>query len=453
MGGCMASPANQQNPDSASPNSASATARKSNVKLSKRHTPSSNGGTTPSTPADSQPTAAWAKDAANILPACEPLRLLGEGTFGTVVLVRERSTRNLFAVKVMNKSQLVYESQIDNIITERQVLREAGPHPFVVQCHSGFQTPNAVVLVLEYVPGGDMYHLLRKHGCLSEPHARFYLTEIVVALAELHRHDFVFRDLKLENILIDSRGHVRLTDFGLAGRVSEDGAGESAIYDISGTAIYQAPEMIAGKGHGRVVDWWALGVLAYVLLAGRPPFSSESRDELHSKIRSEQLDLDADTRLEHLSATGKAFINRLLDKDPKTRLGSAGADARDVQSDPFFEGVDWDAVSRAEPEPPLKPGLETDEPAANADPTEAKLAVSKLADKVQQNHKPRRTASGRYKHELDTGEYKVVSVAKASASGGRVSIGLDFAGKNEAAASKTWTGSADDFGRLLETET
>lgn len=396
---------------------------------------------------NSQPTTVkWASPTVNILPACEPIRLLGEGTFGTVVLVRERSTKQFFAVKVMNKSQLVHEGQLDNIIIERQVLREAGPHPFVVECHSGFQTSDAVVLVLEYVPGGDMYDLLKRHGCLTEQQTRFYLAEIVVALGELHQHNFVFRDLKLENILIDARGHVRLTDFGLVGKVQLDAAGERPIFDISGTAIYQAPEMLTGKGHGRVVDWWALGVLTYVLLAGRPPFAGDSREVLHSKIRSKPLDLDNDPRLKEVSETGKAFLARLLDKNPGTRLGSGGTDAKAVQNHPFFDGIDWEAVPRAELVPPLEPGLQ---PHNDTNPEDVDIAERKLAEKVLQKYKPSRSTLGKLKKDIDAGEYKMVMV-KRNGQSRRVSIGLDFGGKNEKAAGKTWTGCVDDYGRFIK---
>lgn len=384
----------------------------------------------------------WKVTTSNLLPSCEPLRLLGEGTFGTVVLVRERSTKQLFAVKVMNKSQLVYESQLDNIVTERQVLREAGPHPFVVQCHSGFQTPQAVVLVLEYVCGGDMFDLLKRYGCLTEEQARFYLAEITVAVAELHSHDFVFRDLKLENILIDGDGHVRLTDFGLAGKFRSGDASEKAIFDISGTAIYQAPEMIKGEGHGRVVDWWALGVLAYVLMAGRPPFSSDSREELTRKIAEEELDLDNDDRLAEVSDTCKHFIRRLLDKNPATRLGHAGADAQDVQQHPFFEGIDWNDVENSKLTPPLQPALESKPDFSTAQ--DIKEAHKSLANKVLRKHKGGDTM-------LDEGEYKPIVVNKFPTSN-RVSIGLDFSGRNKKQASKTWTGTHDDFGREISTQ-
>lgn len=335
----------------------------------------------------------------------------------------------------MNKAQLVNESQLDNIVTERQVLREAGPHPFVVQCHSGFQTSHAVVLVLEYVRGGDMYELLRTHGCLTEEQAKFYLAEITVAVSELHSHDFVFRDLKLENILIDEEGHVRLTDFGLAGKFSSGDASEKAIFDISGTAIYQAPEMIQGEGHGRVVDWWALGVLAYVLMAGRPPFSGASREELKKKISDVDVDLENDEKLTNISAPCKNFIKQLLDRNPETRLGHAGADAKDVQNHPFFDGIDWKALENTQVDPPLRPTIKPTLACAQ----EVKRAQQKLADKVLRKHK-----GGLGK--LDEGEYKPIQVNKFPTSN-RVSIGLDFSGRNKQAAGKTWTGTHDDFGR------
>lgn len=335
---------------------------------------------------------------------------------------------------------------MDNIIIERQVLREAGPHRFVIECHSGFQTSDAVVLVLEYVSGGDMYDLLKRHGCLSEDHARFYLAEIVVALGELHKNNFVFRDLKLENILIDAQGHVRLTDFGLAGKLKLDAAGESQIFDISGTAIYQAPEMLADEGHGRVVDWWALGVLTYVLLAGRPPFSGDSREELYSNIRSESLNIANDPRLENVSEIGKSFILRLLDKNPKSRLGCASTDAEDVRNHPFFDGIDWNTVSLGLLKPPLAPGLE---PNDNGTPEDVDIAEKKLAEKILLKYKPSRSTMGKLKKDIDDGEYKMVMVNRDK-NNHRISIGLDFSGRNQQAAGKTWTDCVDDYGRFIQ---
>ncbi len=397
-------------------------------------------------------TPAWKNTTDDVLPACDPVRVLGEGTFGTVVLVRERSTKKLFAVKVMSMSQLVHEAQLDNIVLERQVLRDAGPHPFVVECHSGFQTTEAVVLVLEYLSGGDMYDLMKAYGTLTEDAARFYLAETVVGVAELHRHGFVFRDLKLENILLDDHGHVRLTDFGLAGRATTPHWDDRSLVDISGTAIYQAPEILSGAGHGTLVDWWALGVLAYVLLTGRPPFPNHgSREELYHTIQHKELDLDTDNRLTHVSADCKDFIRRLLQKSPALRLG-AGKDATDVKSHPFFASIDFDALLKFELEPPLAPPRAA--PGDTIHKAEAEKARCELEKKLNGKHKPANRSIARAVkargRELDAGEYKPVNVLPArKTEERRISIGLDFSARNAEASTKTWTGTTDDFGRKV----
>lgn len=386
-----------------------------------------------------------ARAPACVLPGCDAVRLLGEGSFGTVVLVRERSTSTLLAVKVMNRAQLAQEGVMGSVVRERRVLREAGGHPFVVECHSGFQTREAVVLVLEYVPGGDMYDLMKKYGCLDEAQVRFYLAEIVLGVEELHAHDFVFRDLKLENILIDAEGHARLTDFGLAGEFSSPRWDDRSVLDISGTAIYQAPEMLSQKGHGRCVDWWALGVLTYVLLTGRPPFSATtSQADLYHRIKNDVLDLDTDERLSAVSPACRDFIGRLLDKQPATRLGSDGDDAATVRNHPFFANMDWDALYSMELDAPLKPPLEVNLPPT---PQHSKLALGKLRDKLRGKYKPLSRAPRSRHEQLDEGEYRRVDLAESA--GGRISIGLDFTAQNDEASTRTWTGTNDDFGRQV----
>lgn len=419
-----------------------------------------------------------------VLPGCDPVRFLGAGTFGTVVLVRERSTGVLFAAKIMSKKQLVDEGNFDSVITERRVLREAGPHPFVVECHSGFQTQDAVVLVLEYLPGGDMYDLLKKNGCLSESQAKFYIAEILVGLEELHRHSFVFRDLKLENILLDAKGHVRLTDFGLSGETSSGLWNDKTLTDISGTAIYQAPEILQGDGHGRVVDFWALGVLAHVILTGRPPFSADGdRKELYRLIQSKDIDVDSNERLQEVSAEARDFLRQLLQRDPSKRLGSMDDNQASVRAHPFLSGIDWNALPHFTVAPPLPPplcgpegmqaaddevgeGASTDRTSSTngtGDSTNAasravaeKKVFDKLAGGNANNAKnssggKRRPFGKKYSpvpsSGLDSMEYKVVNVSQAQP--GRVSIGLDFQGVNEAAKEKTWTGTNDDFGRHI----
>ncbi|KAJ8905389.1 hypothetical protein NDN08_001896 [Rhodosorus marinus] len=368
-----------------------------------------------------------------MLPGCDLEGVLGKGTFGSVMLVRERSTQERFAVKIMNKEHLLRENQLENITVERQVLRNAGPHPFIVECHSGFQTEDVVVLVLEYLSGGDMFDLLAKNGTLEEEEAKFYLAELAVAIGELHRFKFVWRDVKLENILMDELGHIRITDFGLAGRYASGQATDTSIKDISGTAVYQAPEILSRKGHGRIVDWWALGILAYILVAGRPPFRSDDYKELFSKIEKEELDLDKDERTKILSVEMKSFINGLLVKDVNKRLGSQG-DAEEVKGHPFFKGISWEELEKMEIPAPLEPPLQ---PPVKGDTIQKAEAEQWLREVMGKKGKhPKHVQVADYKHIRN--EYK----------NRRNSIGLDFGNTHSEQSRKTWTGTTDDFGRL-----
>jgi serine/threonine protein kinase len=423
--------------------------------------------TTPETPSQT---------AASVLPGCTPVRVLGQGSFGTVVLVRERATGALFAAKIMSKALLVEERQVANVVTERRILREAGAssHPFVVKCYAGFQTPHAVVLVLEYLPGGDMYDLLKQHGCLEEAQARFYIAEILAGLQELHRHRFVYRDLKLENILIDQRGHIRLTDFGLSGKVSSSAWDDRTVFDRSGTAMYQAPEIIAKAGHGQLVDFWALGVLTHVMLTGRAPFAGRNHAELYSEIHARNLDLDAEQGLTHVSQNTRNFIAALLQRDPSKRLGASAGGSGDpcatIRAHPFFDGIDWDALLRLEITPPLPSPLSAPEEQPNSKawntmptgsvalrtaPTTVSGAAEVhrvLCDKLAENTagRKRRQRSIRPDQDkpIEIDDYRLVH-AESFGKAGRVSIGLDFEGTNITADKKTWTGSSNDFGRVL----
>mmetsp|Transcript_10622 Transcript_10622/g.28313 ORF Transcript_10622/g.28313 Transcript_10622/m.28313 type:complete len:404 (-) Transcript_10622:158-1369(-) len=342
------------------------------------------------------------------LPGCELLCLLGQGTFGTVVLIRERATKALFALKIMSKEQLMADGQVENVVTERQVLRDAGPHPFVIECFGGFQTDTAVVLVLEYLSGGDFYDLLKERGLLDEAQARFYLAEIVMGIGELHAHKFALRDLKLENILLDGDGHTRLTDFGLAGKVSA--LGDTSIVDLSGTAIYQAPEILAKKGHGTAVDWWALGVLAFLMMSGRPPFNAADRTELYRMIQDKELNVNEARNAEKWSSETKDLLRRLLDKNPETRLGAKGV--QEVMAHDFFRNVQWDRVLSMEVTPPLPPPKSMPEEAEHAEAVRA--AKQELKKRLQVASKNRK------------GVYQVMAEFERVHVRSRESIGLDF---------------------------
>ncbi|KAF6005454.1 hypothetical protein F1559_005043 [Cyanidiococcus yangmingshanensis] len=272
------------------------------------------------------------------LPSCDLVRFLGQGMLGTVVLVRERATGTFYAVKVMSLQRVRQRGQERNVQLELEIVRNCGAHPFIVKVEAGYQTRQALVLVLEYVSGGDMYNLLERYGYVSEDALRFYVAEVALALGHLHARGYVCRDLKVENVLIDRHGHVRLTDFGLAGR-DADGC-----IDRSGTPLYQAPEVLRGERHGRQVDWWALGVLAYFLLAGTPPFYAPKEREVYRMILDERYEPPwCGGYMSQASETCRDLIRRLLDRNPQTRLGSGASqvanDVDEVLAHPFFTSV------------------------------------------------------------------------------------------------------------------
>eukprot|EP01083_Nonionella_stella_P015641 43785_1 len=192
-----------------------------------------------------------------------------------------------------------------------------------------FQSKNKLYFVLDYCAGGELFFHLSKVGKFSEPRAAFYASEIFLALEYIHQLDIVCRDLKPENVLLDARGHVRLTDFGLSKEgISSSSSGANS---FCGTPEYLAPEILNRQGHGRAVDWWSLGALLYEMLTGLPPFYCRDRERLFEKIRRGHLEYPRS-----LSNKSTLLLKGLLTKDPRNRLGSGERDARPIKEHPFF---------------------------------------------------------------------------------------------------------------------
>ena len=221
-------------------------------------------------------------------------------------------------------------------------------HPFVVGLQMAFQTRDKFFFVLDYCAGGELFCHLQRLGKFAEPRARFYTAELVLALAHVHALGVVYRDLKPENVLLDARGHVRLTDFGL----SKEGVTLHAkgAHSFCGTPEYLAPEILARRGHGRAVDWWSLGALLYEMLTGLPPFYSRDREKLFEGIKHGELGYPG-----HLSPDAKAILRALLERDPARRLGSGPGDADEIRAHTFFARVDWDALLDGTAPPPWQP--------------------------------------------------------------------------------------------------
>jgi len=277
------------------------------------------------------------------------LKVLGKGSFGKVLLVRKKSNHKLYAMKVLRKEQVVMRRQVVHTKTERLILSEIDS-PFVIKLHAAFQCDSQLYLVLDYCSGGELFFHLNRAGVFPENVARFYAAELVLALADLHQGDVVYRDLKPENVLLDHFGHIKLADFGLCKR--QVSSATTGCNSLCGTPEYLAPEILNRTGHGKSVDWWALGMLVFEMITGLPPWYTKDKKQLLLNLRAapfSQL-----TFPPNVSDAGRHFVLSLLNRDPAVRLGSA-AGALEVQQHPFFSGVDWQELRAKKTPVPIKP--------------------------------------------------------------------------------------------------
>jgi RAC serine/threonine-protein kinase len=277
------------------------------------------------------------------------IKVIGKGSFGKVFLVREKQTNEMFALKVLKKDNIIKRNQVEHTKTERSVLGYV-KHPFIVGLNMAFQSKDKLYFVLDYCAGGELFFHLGKVGKFTEQRACFYAAEITLAIAYVHNLDIVYRDLKPENVLLDSRGHVRLTDFGLSKEgISNSSSGANS---FCGTPEYLAPEILNRQGHGRAVDWWSLGALLYEMLTGLPPFYCRDREKLFEKIRRGTLEYP-----KYLSPRAQVILRGLLTKDPRRRLGSGPNDAGDIKVQEFFSELNWDKLMNGDIAPPWDPQI------------------------------------------------------------------------------------------------
>jgi serine/threonine protein kinase len=288
----------------------------------------------------------------------EIIRLIGRGTYGAVQLVRHRESRRLFAMKTMNKQMLADYQQIDQTLTERNVLLQT-VHPFLVGAHYTFQTDVAIFLVLDYVPGGELFGRLKAEHAFAEPRARLYAAEILLGLGHLHSLGFVYRDLKPENILVDAEGHLKLTDFGL---VKTIGGEKGTTTTFCGTPEYLAPEMLRQLPYTKAVDWWSFGCIVYEMLVGLPPFYDENKNKMYRAIMQDEVRFPP-----AVSADAKDLILGLLERNPNSRLGGGEGDYKEIQPHPFFAPLDWNAVMNRTMTPVWVPQLAAETDVSNFD--------------------------------------------------------------------------------------
>ncbi|KAF7251505.1 RAC-alpha serine/threonine-protein kinase, partial [Varanus komodoensis] len=284
----------------------------------------------------------------------EYLKLLGKGTFGKVILVKEKATGRYYAMKILKKEVIVAKDEVAHTLTENRVLQNS-KHPFLTALKYSFQTHDRLCFVMEYANGGELFFHLSRERVFSEDRARFYGAEIVSALDYLHSEkNVVYRDLKLENLMLDKDGHIKITDFGLCKEGIKDGA---TMKTFCGTPEYLAPEVLEDNDYGRAVDWWGLGVVMYEMMCGRLPFYNQDHEKLFELILMEEIRFPRT-----LSPEAKSLLSGLLKKDPKQRLGGGPDDAKEIMQHKFFAGIVWQDVYEKKLVPPFKPQVtsETD---------------------------------------------------------------------------------------------
>ncbi|KAL7980472.1 hypothetical protein Chor_001626 [Crotalus horridus] len=275
----------------------------------------------------------------------ELLKVLGQGSFGKVFLVRKITppdNNHLYAMKVLKKATLKVRDRVRTKM-ERDILVEVN-HPFIVKLHYAFQTEGKVYLILDFLRGGDLFMRLSK-----EEDVKFYLAELALGLGHLHRLGIVYRDLKPENILLDDEGHIKLTDFGLSKEAIDH---EKKAYSFCGTVEYMAPEVVNRQGHTQSADWWSYGVLMFEMLTGALPFQGKDRKETMTLILKAKLGMP-----QFLSCEAQSLLRALFKRNPINRLGSGPDGVEEIKRHSFYSTIDWNKLFRREIKPPFKPAV------------------------------------------------------------------------------------------------
>ncbi|KAK1266903.1 Serine/threonine-protein kinase AtPK1/AtPK6 [Acorus gramineus] len=314
----------------------------------------------------------------------ELLTMIGKGAFGEVRVCREKTTGHVYAMKKLKKSEMLRRGQVEHVKAERNLLAEVDSN-CIVKLYCSFQDEEFLYLIMEYLPGGDMMTLLMRKDTLTEDEARFYVAETVLAIESIHKHNYIHRDIKPDNLLLDRHGHMKLSDFGLckpldcsnfpnlqekdyslgknhSGALQSDGRPSAPkrtqqeqlmhwqknrrmlAYSTVGTPDYIAPEVLLKKGYGMECDWWSLGAIMYEMLVGYPPFYSDEPMSTCRKIVNWRTHLKFPEEAK-LSAEAKDLISKLL-CNVEQRLGTRGAN--EIKAHPWFEGLQWDRVYQME---------------------------------------------------------------------------------------------------------
>ncbi|XP_043245666.1 serine/threonine-protein kinase N2-like isoform X3 [Amphibalanus amphitrite] len=288
------------------------------------------------------------------------IAVLGRGHFGKVILTQYRNTGEYYAIKALKKADIISRDEVESLLAEKRIFEVANSvrHPFLVNLFSCFQTESHVCFVMEYAAGGDL--MMHIHSdVFTEPRAVFYAACVVLGLQYLHENKIIYRDLKLDNLLLDTDGYVKIADFGLC----KEGMGYGdRTGTFCGTPEFLAPEVLTEQTYTRAVDWWGLGVLIFEMLVGESPFPGDDEEEVFDSIVNDELRYPR-----FLSLQAIAIMRRLLRKNPERRLGASERDAEDVKKQTFFSGVDWEELLARRVRPPFVPTIKSVEDVSNFD--------------------------------------------------------------------------------------
>ncbi|XP_076353703.1 serine/threonine-protein kinase N isoform X2 [Tachypleus tridentatus] len=290
----------------------------------------------------------------------ELISVLGRGHFGKVILSKYKNTGEYFAIKALKKGDIIARDEVESLMAEKRIFEVANNirHPFLVNLFACFQTSSHVCFVMEYACGGDL--MMHIHtDIFPEPRAVFYAACVVLGLQYLHENKIIYRDLKLDNLLLDTEGYVKIADFGLC----KEGMGYGdRTGTFCGTPEFLAPEVLTETSYTRAVDWWGLGVLIFEMLVGESPFPGDDEEEVFDSIVNDEVRYPRFLSLEAI-----AIMRRLLRKNPERRLGASERDAEDVKKQAFFRHILWDDLLMRRLKPPFVPVLRSPEDVSNFD--------------------------------------------------------------------------------------
>ncbi|XP_042162138.1 protein kinase C epsilon type [Oncorhynchus tshawytscha] len=289
------------------------------------------------------------------------IKVLGKGSFGKVMLAELKGTDEVYAVKVLKKDVILQDDDVDCTLTEKRILALARKHPYLTQLFCCFQTKDRLFFVMEYVNGGDLMFQIQRSRKFDEARSRFYAAEVTSALMFLHQHGVIYRDLKLDNILLDANGHCKLADFGMCKEGILNGVTTTT---FCGTPDYIAPEILQELEYGPSVDWWALGVLMYEMMAGQPPFEADNEDDLFESILHDDVLYPV-----WLSKEAVSILKAFMTKSPNKRLGCVITQGLEeaIKVHPFFKEIDWVLLEQKRVKPPFKPRIKTKRDVNNFD--------------------------------------------------------------------------------------